>query len=83
MQLSYRIVDEDKHTVKTFEFDRFNFEDVVFDDFAFNTQDSRVCPMRKKIRRFPAIQFIIENDAPHEAFGVVGLTLAYSYMRSY
>lgn len=83
VKLSYRIVDKDKHTVKTFEFDRFNFEEVAFDDFAFNTQDSRVCPMRKKIRRFPAIQFIIENDAPHEAFGVVGLTLAYSYMRPY
>ncbi len=48
----------------------FNFEDIDFTDFTFNTSPYSVVPFNTRIKKYSAIQIICRNDKPNHAFGV-------------
>ncbi len=48
----------------------FDFEDIDFADFTFNTSPYSVVPFNTRIKKYSAIQIICRNDKPNHAFGV-------------
>lgn len=60
--------------IKTAFMDIFTFEDVDFERFSFNTNDSpQVIPFGKKIRKYITAQITVTNDAVNEGFGILGI----------
>jgi hypothetical protein len=58
--------------------DIFDWNDVDFTRFAFNTGDGpQVIPFSKRVRNYIALQFILQNRAVNEGFGVFGIIKRY------
>jgi len=58
--------------------DIFNFADIDFSRWTFNTKDTaQVVPFNKKAKKFNTVQFVFENDALNEGFGVFGCQVQY------
>ena len=55
----------------------FNFEDINFSDFTFNTSEYMVVPFNAKFKKYKAIQVICRNDKVNQAFGVLGIIRRY------
>lgn len=55
----------------------FNFEDIDFNDFTFNTSPYLVVPFNAKFKKYKAIQVICRNDKVNQAFGVLGIIRRY------
>ncbi|MBR2180978.1 MAG: hypothetical protein IJ949_03705, partial [Oscillospiraceae bacterium] len=55
----------------------FNFEDLDFNDFTFNTSEYLVVPFNAKFKKYKAIQVIVRNDKVNQAFGVLGIIRRY------
>lgn len=55
----------------------FNFEDIDFSDFTFNTSEYMVVPFNAKFKKYKAIQVICRNDKVNQAFGVLGIIRRY------
>ncbi len=55
----------------------FNFEDLDFNDFTFNTSEYSVVPFNAKFKKYKAIQVICRNDKVNQAFGVLGIIRRY------
>ena len=55
----------------------FNFEDMDFSDFTFNTAEYSVVPFNAKFKKYKAIQVICRNDKVNQAFGVLGIIRRY------
>ena len=55
----------------------FNFEDIDFSDFTFNTSEYSVIPFNAKFKKYKAIQIIVRNDKVNHAFGVLGIIRRY------
>ena len=55
----------------------FNFEDIDFGDFTFNTSPYLVVPFNAKFKKYKAIQVICRNDKVNQAFGVLGIIRRY------
>ena len=55
----------------------FNFEDINFDDFTFNTSEYQVVPFNAKFKKYKAIQVICRNDKVNHAFGILGIIRRY------
>ncbi|MBQ2742303.1 MAG: hypothetical protein IJF32_05810 [Oscillospiraceae bacterium] len=55
----------------------FNFEDLDFNDFTFNTSEYTVVPFNAKFKKYKAIQVICRNDKVNQAFGVLGIIRRY------
>lgn len=55
----------------------FNFEDMDFSDFTFNTAEYSVVPFNAKFKKYKAIQVIVRNDKVNQAFGVLGIIRRY------
>ncbi|MBQ8004464.1 MAG: hypothetical protein IJ299_05160, partial [Oscillospiraceae bacterium] len=55
----------------------FNFEDIDFNDFTFNTSEYLVVPFNAKFKKYKAIQVICRNDKVNQAFGVLGIIRRY------
>ncbi len=55
----------------------FNFEDLDFNDFTFNTSEYSVIPFNAKFKKYKAIQVICRNDKVNRAFGVLGIIRRY------
>ncbi len=61
----------------------FNFEDIDFSDFTFNTSPYTVVPFNTKVKNYKAIQVICKNEKPNHAFGIGGITRKYFYGKTY
>ncbi len=57
----------------------FNFEDIDFSDFTFNTSPYTVVPFNKRIKKYKAIQVICRNDKVNQAFGIGGIVRKFFY----
>ncbi|MBQ2840271.1 MAG: hypothetical protein IJE70_02895 [Oscillospiraceae bacterium] len=55
----------------------FNFEDIDFSEFTFNTAPYSVIPFNSKVKKYSAIQIICRNDKPNHAFGIGGIVRRY------
>lgn len=55
----------------------FNFEDIDFSDFTFNTSEYSVIPFNAKFKKYKAIQIIVRNDKVNHAFGILGIIRRY------
>ena len=55
----------------------FNFEDMDFSDFTFNTAEYMVVPFNAKFKKYKAIQVVVRNDKVNQAFGVLGIIRRY------
>lgn len=55
----------------------FNFEDLDFNDFTFNTSEYTVVPFNAKFKKYKAIQVICRSDKVNQAFGVLGIIRRY------
>lgn len=55
----------------------FNFEDIDFSDFTFNTSEYTVIPFNAKFKKYKAIQVICRNDKVNQAFGILGIIRRY------
>lgn len=55
----------------------FNFEDVNFEDFTFNTAPYAMVPFNSRIKKYGAIQIICRNDKVNHAFGIGGIVRRY------
>lgn len=59
--------------------DVFDWEDIDFARFAFNSNDApQVVPFHFKVRKYITIQVIVKNDAVNEGFGVFGIIRRYT-----
>lgn len=59
--------------------DIFDFNDIDFDRFTFNTNDSpQDIFFRKKVKKYKRLQIIVENDAVNEAFGILQIVKTYT-----
>ena len=64
--------------IKEAAMDVFNFADIDFARFTFNTKDTaQVVPFNKKVKKFITVQFVFENDTKDEGFGVFGCQVQY------
>ncbi len=55
--------------------DIFDWEDIDFSRFTFNANDApSEIPFNRKVKNYKRLQFVIENDAPGEGFGVYAVT---------
>ncbi|MBQ5777509.1 MAG: hypothetical protein IIV97_01690 [Oscillospiraceae bacterium] len=61
----------------------FNFEDIDFADFTFNTSPYAVVPFNSRVKNYKAIQIILKNEKPDQAFGIGGITRKYFYGKIY
>lgn len=60
--------------------DIFDFGDVDFERFTFNTLDvPQVIPFLKKEKKYITLQFTLENNELSEGFGVYGIIKRYTY----
>ena len=54
--------------------DIFDFADIDFERFTFNTLDTpQIISIRKKVKKYKTLQIIVESDAANEAFGIFGI----------
>ena len=51
----------------------FDFNDIDFEHFTFNTLPQAVVPFNTKVKKYKTIQIIIKNDVLNEGFGVYGI----------
>ncbi len=61
----------------------FNFEDIDFSDFTFNTSPYTVVPFNSKVKKYKAIQIICKNEKLNHAFGIGGITRKYFYGKTH
>ena len=60
----------------------FDFSDIDFDSFTFETNDSpQVIPINRKIKRYKTCQIVVENNKPNEGFGVYGIVKRFHKLR--
>lgn len=60
--------------------DIFDFSDVDFSRFSFNTAESpQVMPINAKTKKYITMQVIVKNDAKDEGFGVFGVKKWYTF----
>lgn len=65
--------------IRTALMDIFDFSDIDFSRFTFNTLDTpQVKPFNTKVKKFIVLQLIFENDALNEGFGVYGAEVQYT-----
>lgn len=57
----------------------FNFENLDFSEFTFNTAPYSVVPFNSRIKKYSAIQVMCRNDKVNHAFGVGGIVRRYFY----
>lgn len=77
VNIYYRVKGELRLT-KHSTIDTFDFNDIDFTRFSFNTDDSPVIvPTNTKAKKFMLIQFRIENDAKGEGFGFYEMEAQY------
>ncbi len=58
--------------------DIFDWDDIDFNRFTFNTNDApQVVPINTKVRRYKTAQIIVRNDVLNEGFGVLGIVKRY------
>ena len=58
--------------------DIFDFEDIDFERFTFNTNDSpQEIFFKVKIKNYKRLQFIVENDEINEGFGIFQIVKTY------
>ncbi|MBR3847667.1 MAG: hypothetical protein IKM21_00055 [Oscillospiraceae bacterium] len=57
----------------------FNFEDIDFSDFTFNTSPYTVVPFNTRIKKYKAVQVICRNDKVNQAFGIGGIVRKFFY----
>ncbi len=60
----------------------FNFEDIDFSDFTFNTSPYTVVPFNTRIKKYKAIQVICRNDKVNQAFGIGGIVRKFFYVKT-
>ncbi len=60
----------------------FNFEDLDFENFTFNTSSYTVVPFNRKVKKYKAIQIVCKNDKPNHAFGIGGIIRKYFYAKT-
>lgn len=54
--------------------DIFNWEDIDFARFTFNSNDApSEIPLNRKVKNYKRLQFVIVNDTKNEGFGVYGI----------
>ena len=59
--------------------DIFDWDDVDFDRFTFNTNDSpQDIFFKKKVKKYKRLQIIVENDAVNEGFGVLQIVKTFT-----
>lgn len=65
--------------IRTGTMDIFDFGDIDFERFTFNTLDTpQVKPFNTKVKKFISLQLIFENDVVNEGFGVYGAEVQYT-----
>ncbi|MEG1972956.1 MAG: hypothetical protein RR315_07305, partial [Oscillospiraceae bacterium] len=58
----------------------FDFSDLDFNNFSFNTQDTpQIIPINKKTKKYKTIQFLIENREVNQGFGIYGIIMRYRF----
>ena len=57
----------------------FNFEDIDFGNFTFNTNPYAVIPLNSRVKKYSAIQIICRNNENNQAFGIGGIIRRYFY----
>ena len=61
--------------------DIFDWEDIDFERFTFNANDApQDIMLKKKIKKYKRLQFIIQNDVVNEGFGVFQISKAYTVL---
>jgi hypothetical protein len=64
--------------VKTANLGLFNFADMDFAHFTFNTSGQYIVPVNSKVKKYKCIQIICRNDELNEGFGVYSIIRRYT-----
>ena len=57
----------------------FDFNDIDFEHFTFNTLPQNIVPFNTKVKRYKTIQIVVANDALNEGFGVYAIERKFVY----
>lgn len=57
----------------------FDFSDLDFENFTFNTLPQAVVPFNTKVKKYKTIQVIVRNDKLNQGFGVYGIERKFVY----
>ena len=76
----YAIADgNEKKFLKEDTMDVFDFSDIDFERFTFNTNDSpQEIFFKRKIKKYKRLQFIVENSEKNEGFGIFQIVKTYT-----
>lgn len=59
----------------------FDFNELDFSNFSFNTSDSpQIVAFNRKVRKYKTMQIIVRNDGLHQGFGVFGIVKRFRVM---
>ena len=59
----------------------FDFEELDFSNFSFNTSDTpQIEAFNRKIRKYKTMQIIVRNDGVNQGFGVFGIIKRFKMM---
>ena len=69
------------YEIKTDTMSFFNFNDINFNSFSFNTMDTpQIVPLNRKVRKYKTMQIIVRNEGANEGFGVFQIIKRYRVM---
>lgn len=69
------------YEIKTDTMSFFNFNDINFNSFSFNTMDTpQIVPLNQKVRKYKTMQIIVRNEGANEGFGVFQIIKRYRVM---
>ena len=59
--------------------DIFEWSDIDFSRFTFNSNDSpQIIPFNTRVKKYVTLQIVVKNEAVNEGFGVFGIIKRFS-----
>lgn len=65
--------------IRTANTGRFDFADIDFADFTFNTLPENIVPLSKKIKKYKLMQIICKNESINQGFGIYAIEKRFVY----
>lgn len=76
VKIGYRTDREHETLIGKINSGYFDFNDIDFEDFTFNTFDETDLVFKRKVKKFKRLQVIVYCDEPKKSFGIYSLVLA-------
>jgi hypothetical protein len=76
IKVAYRTDKDSETLISRINTGFFDFEDIDFEDFTFNTFDETDIVFKKKVKKFKRLQIVLYSDELAKPFGIYSVTMA-------